>query len=1014
MRYDAKKTKFQKIPRPAPNMSASSTTAIPNDSTHDGKLPLFAIYTLFTLSGFVALIYEGIWARYLKLFLGHSSYGQILTLCIFMGGMGIGALLASRYIKTVKNPFLMYALVELLIGLGGFFYHDLYTLSTQGFYENVAGLSPFVAEWLKIIIAVAITGPMAILLGATFPLLGVAMIRISRDGGQAAFPLLYFTNSIGAAVGILLASYILIPQLGTEGSLHLAALGNLAIALGFFLIGKALLGELAQAGDRFCEVETPPIPHAEQADSGNNVLALSATLFLGLSLLTGFASFIYEVSWIRLLSLLLGASTHSFDIMVSAFVLGLACGGLAAKKLLQKTKHVVILLAIAQLVMGAFALTSIYFYEFAFSTMEHSKEYLDKTGEGYLMFSLLKYGLSLFLMFPTTFIAGMTLPIITYYLMNVERNEKYVGAVYGFNTIGAILGAIIAGLILIPLLQLKMTIATGAFIDIGIGLLLLALYQRSHQPSQQQSTGITANIWGSHIPLVTASVVALLMITPLLFVSFNPNVIAAGYFRRTAFVMPDEKVTVRDGKTATISLHEVGDIKVIKTNGKTDAAVGGTKGEDTQAALAFLPMSMIDQPYEAAIIGLGSGMTAHFMLGDPLLKNMDLIEIEQEMVNLARRMMPFNRRVYEDPRVNLVIDDARTYFSASQKQYDVIISEPSNPWVSGVSSLFSTEFYQHSKRYLKPGGILVQWMHLPEFNSELMLTIITALNTAFPHVKVYHSPYIENDVLLVASDQDFNADKYTRFYNNETIARDFQQMRKPAGYFSNRNYIASIDTFRLLTKSSQPNSDYIPLIDSGAERAFYLREKVDLFDPLANSIVYYQELTEPAYFQKMLQERYRYYASYRPDQRLLGQLAVQLSGADQRSNWAQLEGMLYQAMPAPILRDLWNKLEVVNQFRQHVDTGTPPEKIRLLFQFLDNVAQNRFADNRPIIRNIIEKLNGQQLGPIIIRALAVNAAMLKDKALYDLVLTTFVDNNTGITKIDKLYSSAIQVQWFAN
>lgn len=961
-----------------------------------GKPPLFAIYTLFALSGFVALIYEGIWARYLKLFLGHSSYGQILTLCIFMGGMGIGALLAARYTRQIKNPFLAYALVELLIGLSGFFYHELYLLSTQGFYDNVAGLSPLSAELTKIVIAVAITGPMAILLGATFPLLGVAMLRISQDGGRSAFPLLYFTNSIGAAAGILLASYILIPQLGTEGSLHLAALGNVVIALGFFLIGKALQNNPIQTDKRFDPVETSPVVTHDQEQN----IGLSVKLFLGLSLLTGFASFIYEVSWIRLLSLLLGASTHSFDIMVSAFVLGLACGGLAAKKLLQKTRHVVMLLAIAQLVMGAFALTSIYFYEFAFSTMEHSKEFLDKTNEGYWLFSLLKYGLSLFLMFPTTFIAGMTLPIITYYLMNLTRNEKTVGAVYGFNTIGAILGAIIAGLVLMPLLQLKMTIATGAFIDIGIGLLLLGLYQKSRAHS-------------SPIPLATAAVVSLLMITPLLFVSFNPNVIAAGYFRRTAFVMPDEQVTVRDGKTATISLHEVGNIKLIKTNGKTDAAVGGTKGEDTQAALAFLPMSMIDQPYDAAIIGLGSGMTAHYMLGDPLLKNMDLIEIEQEMVNLARRMMPFNRRAYEDPRVNLVIDDARTYFSASQKQYDVIISEPSNPWVSGVSSLFSQEFYLHSKRYLKPGGLLVQWMHLPEFNSELMLSIITALNTAFPHVKVYHSPYVENDVLLVASNTDFNADKFTRFSHSETISQDFRQMRKPAGYFSNRNYIASIDTLRLLSQNSQPNSDYIPIIDSGAERAFYLREKVDLFDPLANSIVSYQELTEPDSFPKILQERYRYYRNYRPDQRLLKQLTAQLTHATSRSNWRQMEGILYQLMPAPVLRNLWNKLDVVTQFRQHVSDGTPPEKTRLLFQFLDNVAQNRFDANGPIIRRIVETLKGQQLGAVIIRALAVNTAMLKDKPLYDSVLSNFVDGNPAITNIDKTYMFALHTQWFA-
>lgn len=982
-------------------MSAASPSVPPSGASplEPETLTRLSIYALFTLSGFVALIYEGIWARYLKLFLGHSSYGQMLTLCIFMGGMGLGALLAARYTKAIKNPFLIYAMVELLIGVGGFFYHDLYEFSTGLFYDNIGGTGAVLVESSKIAIAVLITGPMAVLLGSTFPLLGVAMIRVSRDGGQSAFPLLYFTNSIGAAVGILLASYFLIPQLGTEGALQLAALGNAVIALGFYLIGKREQSDLSQSDERFCAVEEPPVMHSGAHSGEKPMLALSAWLFLGLSLLTGFASFVYEVSWIRLLSLLLGASTHSFDLMVSAFVLGLACGGLAAKKLLQTTKHVVMLLAIAQLVMGAFALTSIYFYEVAFGVMEHSKEYLDKTNEGYVLFSLMKYGLSLFLMFPTTFIAGMTLPIITYYLMNVTRKEKFVGAVYGFNTIGAILGAIIAGLFLLPLLQLKMAIASGAFIDMGIGLLLLGLYQKSRTPS-------------SPVPLATAAVVTVLMIAPLFFVSFNPKVIAAGYFRRTAFVMPDEQVTVRDGKTATISLHEVGSIKLIKTNGKTDAAVGGTKGEDTQAALAFLPMSMIDHAYDAAVIGLGSGMTSHYMLGDPLLQNMDLIEIEQEMVNLARRMMPFNRRVYEDPRVNLVIDDARTFFSKSKKQYDVIISEPSNPWVSGVSSLFSKEFYLHSKRYLKPGGILVQWMHLPEFNSELMLTIITALNTAFPHVKVYHSPYVENDVLLVASEKDFNANKYTRFYNSETISRDFRQMRKPAGFYSNRNYVANINTFKLLNGNIEANSDYVPLVDTGAERAFFLREKVDLFDPLSNSILAYQELTEAESYKDILQERYAYYANYRPDQRVLAQLSAQLRNATTRSNWQQMEGMLYQLMPAPILRDLWLKLEVVNQFREHVDAGTPPEKTRLFFQFLDNIAQQRFAENGSIIRSLINQLGGQNPGVVIIRAMAVNAVMLKDKALYDEVLNRFAVNNAAVSEIEQQLLKAIQDQYF--
>ena len=968
-----------------------ANTALLQTSTAD-RYSRLAVYTLFTLSGFVALIYEGIWARYLKLFLGHSSYGQILTLCIFMGGMGIGALLAARYTQAVKNPFIIYALIELFIGIGGFFYHDLYTFSTQLFYDNAGGLSNLAAEISKIIIAVAITGPMAILLGATFPLLGVAMVRISRDGGKSAFPLLYFTNSLGAAFGILLASYYLIPQLGTAGSMSLAATGNFIIALGFYFIGKTMSTSLELPGERYYDIEQPPALQAK-GDS-HKTLSFSVSLFLALSLLTGFASFAYEIGWIRLLSLLLGSSTHSFDIMISAFVLGLACGGLFAKQMLHKTRHVIHLLAFAQLLMGAFALCSIYFYEPAFHVMENSRSFLEKTDEGYLLFSLLKYGLSLALMFPATFMAGMTLPIITYFLTNTTRSEKYVGGIYGFNTIGSILGAIVAGLVLLPLLQLKMTIATGAFIDIAIGLVLLGLYKTSR------------------MTFSAATALSALIIVPIFFVQFNQSLITAGFYRRISFIIPGEQVTVRDGKTATISLHTVGNIQSIKTNGKIDASVGGTKGEDTQAALAFLPMSTIDKPYEAAIIGLGSGMTAHYLLGDPLLRQMDLIEIEEEVYNLARLMRPHNRRVYEDKRVNLIIDDARTYFSTANKQYDVIISEPSNPWVSGVSSLFTTEFYQHSKRFLKPDGLLVQWMHLAEFNSDLMLTIIKALNTVFPHVKVYYSPYQENDALILASNQDFNADKYSRFYNSSSIAADFRQMQKPIDYFSNRNFIASIETFQLISDDIKPNSDYIPLIDSHAEKAFYLRQKVDLFEPLTTSIVFYQELTNPGTYPRMMQARYDYYRNYQPNPGYVAQLSSLLARADQNSNWPQLEGMLYQLMPAPLLRDLWKKLEVVNQFRNHVNHGTPPELTRLFFQFFDNAAYNRFNENGPIIRQITTRFGRQNLSPIIIRALAINAAMLKDKNLYTRIMQTFVDGNTAISDIDNRFLTAIQNKWF--
>ena len=174
------------------------------------------IYALFALSGFAGLIYEGSWARYLKLFLGHSSYGQVLTLCIYMGGLAIGSFVAGKLVERVKRPLLGYAAVELAIGIGGIIYHPMYIWLTDYFYDSnfVAGLSSRGAEILKVVLATGSTLPIAIAVGMTFPFIAAGLMR--KSGAEVSLPMLYFTNSLGSAIGILFTSYILIPELGNH------------------------------------------------------------------------------------------------------------------------------------------------------------------------------------------------------------------------------------------------------------------------------------------------------------------------------------------------------------------------------------------------------------------------------------------------------------------------------------------------------------------------------------------------------------------------------------------------------------------------------------------------------------------------------------------------------------------------------------------------------------------------------------------------------------------------------
>ena len=332
------------------------------------------VYFLFALSGFAGLIYEGSWARYLKLFLGHASYGQVLTLCIYMGGLAIGSFIAGKMVEWVKRPLLGYAAVELAIGIGGLVYHPLYNLLTGFFFDSewIAGLGFTGAEITKVVLATGSTLPIAIAVGMTFPFIAAGLLR--KSGQELSLPMLYFTNSLGSAIGILVTSYLLIPELGNHATLCVAASINFLLAAIFGYIGFATSPN--REDDEDDAADTGADSGASRAAESLNVDYVAEhklpmppkNTWLWIAAITGLTSFVYEIVWIRLLSLLMGSSSHSFDQMLSAFILGLAIGSAVSGKLLKKDSLVI--LSLAQIFMAFFArgITS-----FTFSLMSRPK-----------------------------------------------------------------------------------------------------------------------------------------------------------------------------------------------------------------------------------------------------------------------------------------------------------------------------------------------------------------------------------------------------------------------------------------------------------------------------------------------------------------------------------------------------------------------------------------------------------------------------------------------------------------
>jgi spermidine synthase len=777
--------------------------------------PLF--FCLFTLSGFSGLIYESIWTYYLKLFLGHAAYAQTLVLMIFMGGMTIGSWFAARYANKWQNLLLAYAIVEGLIGLCAFGFHGTFITATALTYTHILPVlsSVTAASVFKWSLATTLILPQSILLGMTFPLMSGGLIRRVPEQSGSTIAMLYFTNSIGAVAGVLTSGFVLIGMVGLPGTMLFAGLLNLILALVVWLLSK--------------EGESGPLPNHPESHISEHDLRFSPPLLLVVALITGASSFMYEIGWIRMLSLVLGSSTHSFEIMLSAFILGLALGGLWIKRRIDQLKDQLWFLGVLQLLMGLLALCTLPLYGNTFKFMSFIMNALGRTDGGYFLFNLASHAVSLFIMLPATFCAGMTLPLLTALLLHTPQREKAIGNVYASNTIGAIIGVFLAVHLLMPIFGLKWVISFGAILDIALGWMLL--WKSLPAPLGKSFIG----------PLALSSMA---IVSVLGWVHLDPYQMASGVFRsgRENINRTDQILFHQDGQTATVSLSRAPDGRTaIYTNGKPDASIqmeagkGVSTDEITMTSLAALALGFNLEAKTVANIGMGSGMTSHILLASPYLQRLDTIEIEPAMVAAAQGFRPRTEAVFSDPRSHIHFEDAKTFFSVRKHQYDIIVSEPSNPWVSGVSGLFSQEFYQLLTNYLQTDGILVQWLHGYEFTMELFSSIVNAISPHFEDYMIFATNAA--DIVLIAKKQGALGSLNPLLFTHTKLVEELAKAEVKGIQDLEVRRIGNRNTLEPFFQSYQvpANSDYFPYVDLYAAEARFLRHKATLLSSLGSA-----------------------------------------------------------------------------------------------------------------------------------------------------------------------------------
>jgi spermidine synthase len=767
------------------------------------------LYLIFFLSGATGLVYEVIWVRLTGLVFGNTSHAISVVLGAFMAGLALGSWWLGKRADRVGSPLRFYGLLEIGIGVSAslvplaFRSLDTVYWAFSPSLESVPGgngLLRFFTSFMVLIIP-------TFLMGGTLPVLARFFTEAVQEV-QRKVGVLYALNTFGAAFGTLSAALFFIPRLGNTRSTFLVAIANVAIGLFVFLLDARRPRTSAAA-----EQETfvySPVP-AGSATTDKLVLATLAT--------SGFVSMIYEVAWTRALTAMIGSSTYAFSIMLVTFLVGIALGSSMAVK--WRRAAGLRLLGLTQLGVAIGALVFLFGY----------------LGAPYILIGLLRalsyafpavltsqFLLCFALMIFSTVCMGAAMPVASQlYSSKITVLGRSIGSVYSINTLGAIAGSLAAGFVLLPLLGTERAILAGLFVNAAMAALILSA------PSADR--GFNLAKWGA---------LALLVISAVSMrgeVFWRKDVLDRGIlvYARSFDERPELSVSeqyqdtdvvyFRDGNNATISVRKGEDYVGLRTNGKVDAS---NKADMlTQLMIGYLPALYHPSPRSTMIIGYGGGVTVGAATAFKEVEEIDCLEIEPAVVGAGREFAAFNRRSYENPKVHILYNDARNYMNVTRKQYDVIISEPSNPWIAGVASLFTSEFYERAAQVLKQDGVFAQWIQLYELDPQDLRMILREFQEKFPHVSVW---VCAGDLIVIGTRQPQQLDlpRWVKLASEDPRLalelRDYFKIGSPEGILA--YYVMGSDQIRKFSANAGHNSDDLPLLEFHAPRQLFRETRI--------------------------------------------------------------------------------------------------------------------------------------------------------------------------------------------
>jgi len=763
---------------------------------------------LFLISGGCGLIYEVVWTRLFTIVIGNTVFSVSAILTVFMAGLALGSRLSGKLLDQRPIPLARaYALLEAGIGVYNFllplflkaadpFFGSLYSSAYDSFL--ILGLARLLISFALLIVP-------ATLMGATLPILIRLYVKnIANVGAQAGR--VYAVNTLGAALGAAAAGFLLIPYVGVTLALYFAATLNLAIALVAWHVGRKeeTVSLVRETGD----------------------VAPGPRILLVAMLLSGVAALMNEVAWTRVLGLVVGPTTYAFTLMLCAMITGLAFGAAIGSHVARRYEVRPSTFAWIEVGVGFASLALVpAFGQLPVWIGTLVKRYAASFAALQVLDLFLFFGL---LLLPTMLL-GMTFPIAArLYAKSDSLLGTEVSAVYAFNTIGGIIGSLAAGFILIPRIGSQKTLIFAAALSAATGV-LLSLGTRAK----------ARDYIGSDYIGVLPAACALLIIPGLFFIpAWDPELMASGAYKYAPYypsnsdmetmLTTGELLYFREGATTTVSTKKDRGRVSLAIDGKIDATDAGDM--ITQKLLAHIPLLLSKSARNVAIIGLGSGVTAGAALKHPI-ERLDVIEISPEVVDASRFFSHVNHNALGDPRTELIIGDGRNHLRYANRQYDVVISEPSNPWMSGMASLFTREFFREARLRLAPGGIHCQWFHGYNMSIDDVRTVIATFRTEFPHAMLW--TLTEYDFLLLGSTSPLTIDEHVLQHNFERVSGDLQEVRIQDRYSITSLLFLRDEELDRFAQGAVLNTDDRPVLEFRAPRFIHANTADENFAALS-------------------------------------------------------------------------------------------------------------------------------------------------------------------------------------